>query len=192
MENKFEVNTKLALFDYLAMVREIAYEFFNDEDGTYQPQIGKLNAMRLFYNYCVTKSVFDEKYKHDVTDADSMAEIVENEGFIEAFNDAINCDDTIQYDFGNAYRDAIEIVNAKKTSIGNAVNSISATINKLIKNTAPLVTEENINVVSQIAKDMAKGKTSAEAIVNAYANRLEKTNNTEMKDKKVIPFNKQR
>lgn len=173
MNNIFNVNTKLALFDYLAMVREIAYGFIS-EDGTYQPQIGKLNAMRLFYNNCVVKSRFDEKYGHDVIDADSMEEIVADELFIEAFNDAIKCNASIHYDFANAYRDALEIVNVKKTSFGNAVNIIGSMINKIFEGISPLLTKENISIVSQIAKDMSAGKVSAEAIVDAYANNLSK------------------
>lgn len=187
MNSIFEVNTKLALFDYLAMVKEIAYEFINDEDGTYQPQIGKLNAMRLFYNHCVIKSRFDEKYGHDVIDADSMEEIVADDGFIEAFNKAIECDRTIRYDFANAYRDAMEIVNVKKTSFGSAVNIVGSMINKIFESVSPLLTEENINIVSQIAKDMSEGKVSAEAIVDAYANRLAESSDT---DTKVIPLSK--
>lgn len=187
MNSIFEVNTKLALFDYLAMVKEIAYEFINDEDGTYQPQIGKLNAMRLFYNHCVIKSRFDEKYGHDVIDADSMEEIVADDGFIEAFNKAIECDGTIRYDFANAYRNAIEIVNVKKTSFGSAVNIVGSMINKIFESVSPLLTEENINIVSQIAKDMSEGKVSAEAIVDAYANRLAESSNT---DTKVISLSK--
>lgn len=172
MNSVFEVNTKLALFDYLAMVRDIASEFINDEDGTYQPQIGKLNAMRLFYNSCVTKSRFDKKYGHDVIDASDMEEIVTDNEFMKAFNEAIIGDGTIQYDFANAYKDAIEIVDVKKTSFGSAVNIIGSMINKIFDSVSPLLTEENIKVVSQIAKDMSDGKISAEAIVDAYADKL--------------------
>ena len=178
MDSRFKVNTKLALFDYLAMVNEIVYEFFNDDDGTYQPQIGKLNAMRLFYNHCVLSSNFDEKYGHNVTDAGSMEEIVADDGFINEFNYAIRCDNEFSYNFANAYRDALDIVNTKKTSIGNAISVISTIINKLVENTSSLITEENVNTISLIAKDISEGKISAEAIVNAYANKLSETNNT--------------
>lgn len=185
MNSILEVNTKLALFDYLAMVKEIAREFINDEDGAYQPHIGKLNAMRLFYNHCVIKSKFDEKYGHDVSDADTMEDIVTDDEFIEEFNNAIRCDGDTRYDFANAYKDAIEIVNVKKTSLGNAINIVGSMINKIFESVSPLLTEENIKVVSQISKDMSDGKVSAEAIVNAYANRLIETDNT---DTRATPY----
>lgn len=187
MNNVLKVNTKLALFDYLAMVRDIASEFINDEDGTYQPQIGKLNAIRLFYNNCVTKSKFDKKYGHDVIDASDMEEIVADDKFMKAYNKAIIGDGATQYDFANAYKDAIEIVNVKKTSFGSAVNIIGSMINKIFEGVSPLLTEENIEIVSQIAKDMSNGKVSAEAIVDAYADRLAKEENS---NPKVVPIKK--
>lgn len=189
MNNVLKVNTKLALFDYLAMVRDIASEFINDEDGTYQPQIGKLNAIRLFYNNCVTKSKFDKKYGHDVIDASDMEEIVADDKFMKAYNKAIIGDGATQYDFANAYKDAIEIVNVKKTSFGSAVNIIGSMINKIFEGVSPLLTEENIEIVSQIAKDMSNGKVSAEAIVDAYADRLAKEENS---NPKVVPIKKRK
>ncbi|MCD7891640.1 MAG: hypothetical protein LUG26_07845 [Ruminococcus sp.] len=86
------VNTKLSLFDYLAMVENIASEFIDEKSGVYQPHIGQLNAMRLFYNFCVTESKFDDKYEHNIVDAEDMEEIVADEEFIEAFNNAIRPD----------------------------------------------------------------------------------------------------
>lgn len=81
----------------------------------------------------------------------------------------------------------MEIVNVKKTSFGSAVNIVGSMINKIFESVSPLLTEENINIVSQIAKDMSEGKVSAEAIVDAYANRLAESSDT---DTKVIPLSK--
>ena len=57
-ETKFSVKTELNVIDYVSMVNAIVSEYF-DEDGTYTPHIGKMNAMRLFYNNCVTDSKYD-------------------------------------------------------------------------------------------------------------------------------------
>ena len=178
MNSIFKVNTELALFDYLVLVQEIAYEFINEETGAYQPHIGKLNAMRLFYNYCVVESKFDEKYAHNVTDADSMIEIVADEDFINAFNSAIKHDGkTIKYDFANAYKDALEIVDIKKTSFGTILNMVNSTFENIKDKISPLLTKENMDVFSKIAKDVLEGKTSAEAVVSAYTKKsnLDKT-----------------
>lgn len=172
MNGNFEINTELALFDYLRMVNEIAYGFINSEDGTYQPHIGNLNAMRLFYNHCVIKGKFDEQYNHDIIDADSMEEIVADKDFIDVFNEGIKFEGVLRYDFANAYKDAIAIVDVKKTSFGSAVNIVGSIIDKLIDSVSSFLTEENISTISQIAKDMSDGKISAESIVGAYADKL--------------------
>ncbi|MCD7810268.1 MAG: hypothetical protein LUG91_00185 [Ruminococcus sp.] len=175
------VNTKLSLFDYLAMVENIASEFIDEKSGVYQPHIGQLNAMRLFYNFCVTESKFDDKYEHNIIDAEDMEEIVADEEFIEAFNNAIRPDVYLDicYDFACAYADAMEIVNVKKTSLGNVINAIGNMINSVFENISSVFTEDNIGTISQIAEDMSKGKVSAEAIVDAYAKKMFDSNSTE-------------
>lgn len=176
MNSILEVNTKLTLFDYLAMVEEIVREFFNSENGVYQPQIGNLNAMRLFYNHCVTKSQFDEKYGHDVTDADVMAEIVADNEFIKVFNQSLECNDILGYDFANAYKDAMEIVNVKKTSIGRIASVVNTLINKFSEQILPLITDENIAVFSKIVKDVSSGKLSIDSIADNYINTVNSDN----------------
>ena len=118
-KQKIVVNTELSMIDYLVMVNDMVLEYFN-EDGEYQPHIGMLNVMRLFYNHCVIESKFDTP--HDIIDAMDMEIIVEDDDFLNAFNDAI----------------------------------------------IPLLTDEHIDKVSEIARDVASGKLSAEAIVDAY------------------------
>lgn len=187
MNSTYEVNTKIPLIDYLTMVEEIAYGFISKETGKYQPHIGRINAMRLFYNYCVTKSPFDEKYAHDVSDVDAMEEIVEDDAFLESFNEAITSQEVaylpsrrnIRYNFANAYRDALEIVDTEKSSIANAV---VAFFNKVKTNVEPFLTDENIASISQIAKDVANGKTSAESIVDTYMNKLAESSDEDQKE----------
>lgn len=181
MNNILNVNTKLALFDYMALVQEIAYGFIDYETGTYQPHIGNLNAMKLFYNRCVIESKFDEKYPHNVTNVDAMAEIISDDDFMEAFNKAIKHDgETVGYDFANAYKDALDIVNVKKTSFGLILNVVNTLLEGLKEKVMPLLTEENTKSIHKIAEEISGGKTSAEAVVNAYVQKLvNKENNTD-------------
>lgn len=167
MNNNFKINTRLALFDYLTMVNEIALEFFN-EDGVYQPHIGKINAMRLFYNNCVEKSPYDEKYGHNIVDAIDMVDIVADVDFIYEYNEAITADNCIMLDFGNAYKDAMDIINAKKSSFGNAVEIVGSMINRIAETASSVLTDDNIEKVSKIAKEISEGKISAETIADAY------------------------
>ena len=173
MNNNYKIKKDLALFDYLAMVNEIALEFFN-EDGVYQPHIGKINAMRLFYNNCVEKSPYDEKHGHDIVDAKDMIDIVADVDFIYEYNEAITADKCIRLDFGNAYKDAMDIVDVKKSSLGNAVEIVGSMINRIAETASSVLTDENIEKVSKIAKEISEGKISAETIVDAYGEHIAK------------------
>lgn len=172
MDTIFKVETKLSLIKYVAMVNEIVLEFFN-EDLVYQPHIGMLNAMRLFYNQCVIESKYDDKIGHDVFDATDMVEIVADEQFITHFNKALNVGSTVDLDFGNAYKDAMRIVEFRKSSFGNAIETVSGMISKLIKQASSVLSEDNVEKISKIAQSMDRGEVTADAIVKAYADHME-------------------
>lgn len=182
-KRKMVVNTDLGMVDYLVMVNEIVLEYFN-EDGEYQPQIGTINAMRLFYNKCVVESKFDAP--HDIVDAMDMETMIEDDDFIEAFNNAIVGNyPGIRMDFANAYRDALEIVETKKNSIERAFVSIKKSISAILDTINPLLSDDHIDKVSEIARDVANGKISAEAVVDAYgkSNRFKQVINSGEKSK---------
>lgn len=180
MNNNFEIDTKLSLCDYLTMVNEIVLEFFN-EDGVYQPHIGKINAMRLFYNDCVKKSPYDEKYGHDIVDIMDMIDIVADEDFIYAYNEALAAGAYTSLDFENAYRDAMKIVDVKKSSFGNAVEIVGSMLNRIVNTISSVLTRENIEKVSKIAKEISDGNINAETIVNAYVEHAKKQENSKSK-----------
>ena len=165
-----KVNPNLSLYDYIVMVEDIAEEFF-DENNTYCPHIGELNAMRLFYNKCVEESKFDEKYGHNIVNAEDMIEIVADKEFIDVFNRNIDYEfrgSPACCDFCSAYRNARDIVNTRKSSIGNATDTISLMIKKITDSISSVINEDTVNTLSQIGKDMLGGKVTAEAIVAAY------------------------
>lgn len=172
MKNKLKINTKFAMLDYLAIVDAIADEFF-DSDGTYQPQIGKINAMRLFYNHCVLHSKFDNKYGHDIEDASDLAEIIADKEFVKAYNRSIRVGSNATLDFRNAYNDAMEIVKQRKSSFGNLSHVLSSALNQLSGHFSNILTDENIEKVSQIAQNMSDDKFNVKSVVEAYAGYLE-------------------
>lgn len=49
MENTMVIKKDFSVIDYVSLVNGIADEFF-DVNGEYQPHLGRLNVMRLFYN----------------------------------------------------------------------------------------------------------------------------------------------
>lgn len=178
------VDTELSMVDYLVMVNEMVLEYFN-EDGEYQPHIGMLNVMRLFYNNCVKESKFDKP--HDITDAMDMEIIVEDDTFLDAFNDAIIGTPGIKMDFANAYKDAMDIVETKKHSVERAVDSIKRAITSILDIVNPLLTDEHMDMVSEIAKNVGNGNLNAAAIVDAYgkSDRFKQVINSNEKDETV-------
>ena len=150
--------------------QDFVKEFFDDE-GEYVPHIGRLNAMRLFYNECVIESNFE--LSHDFEDALQMGVLVEDEEFIEQFNAALKGDGTIRLDFANAYAEAMEIVNVRKGSFGNAVNVIKNAISNVVDMINPVLGKENIEKFNKLADTFSKGNLSADSIVEAFGDKPE-------------------
>lgn len=167
MENKqMVVNTELEMFEYLQTVNDIALEYFNI-DGKYQPHIGLLNAMRIFYNLCIKESKYDEKYGHDIFDATDMKEIVADKEFIESFYSTLIVED-MGFNFGNAYKQALDIVEYKKTSLENTVDIIYKAVMNFVEALNSTVSGDTLNTIVDIANKMANGQINSETIVEAY------------------------
>lgn len=167
MNNIVEVKTTLSIIDYVTIVDAIVTEFFN-EDGEYTPHIGKLNAMRLFYNECITDNRFE--LPHDITDALQMEVLVENDEFITAFDKAIKFEQNSVFSFANAYKDALSIVEVKKTSINQVASTVKSIFVKIVDSIVPMFTEENIQRLEQISNEIASGKISNQSIIDALGN----------------------
>lgn len=164
------IKTDMNIVDYVSLVNNIVKEFFDDE-GEYVPHIGRLNVMRLFYNECVIESNFE--LSHDFEDALQMDVLVEDEEFIKQFNTALKGDGTICLDFANAYAEAMEIVNVRKGSFGNAVNVIKNAISNVVDMINPVLGKENIEKFNKLADTFSKGNLSADSIVEAFGDKPE-------------------
>lgn len=152
--------------DYVSLVNGIVSEFFDSNTGDYQPHIGKLNVMRLFYNECVIESKFD--LSHDFEDALMLDVLVEDEEFINEFNKAIIGENETRLDFANAYADAIEIVNTKKDSFNSMTTTLKSVIDGVMKKMSPIMSGDAIAKFTEIADNISKGNISAEAFIDAY------------------------
>lgn len=177
MENTMIIKKNLSVIDYVTLVNGIANDFFDSETGEYTPHIGRLNAMRLFYNECVTESKFD--LPHDFEDALQMDVLVEDEEFIREFNVAVVGDGVIRLDFANAYADAMEAVSAKKNSFGNAVNIIRKAIEKVSESISSVITDESLEKLTKIADSVNTNNLNLDSFVKAYSNYLEDNPNKE-------------
>ena len=188
MRKKRKFNTYLSVIDYAMIVEELVNEFYNLETGAYQPQFGNLNAMRLFYNY-----FYKTKDEEEIVDALDMDVIVSDDDFIDAFNDAITSYAGIQYDFANAYRDALDIVEEKKTSVGRVIDVLRAGLKTFFETSAPAMSEESIDKIYSLVQNIADGKIGVEEIMKTYG---KKSNVPDLnvkpiqKDGKVVTMDK--
>ncbi len=163
----FKINDNLDIVAYGAAVREIADKFF-DGDGNYVPYIGKANAMVIFYNYFVVESKFSDIPANEFT----TDLFFSDEEFLNEYNKAIKDCDEIKFNFGNAYADAIDIVNTKKSSIGRAVEMFEKSIINLAAKLSPIFSDDKIDKIAKISDDIAKGDLSAESVIKAIGNKI--------------------
>lgn len=159
----------LNLVNYTAIVEAIADGYF-DFDGTYQPHIGLMNAMRLFYNNCVVVSAFDEKHPHNISNILDMQEIVDDEEFISEFNNAL-CGSKYTFDFANAFAAALSIVEVKRSSIGSLINYAKNVLIELSNTLSSVMTQENMDALKAVAGAIGSGEALDEALAQARIKR---------------------
>ena len=171
---KFEYKTDMGMVDYVSVVEGIVGDYF-DNDDNYIPHIGRLNAMRIFYNEFVTNSKFEKTHPHDIDDVLKMEDIVADYEFIEAFNKAIY-PTAEKLDFANAYADAMAIIEHKKSALTAAVDKVKRSINEIADKFSGLTNDDTIAAVSQIASAMQDGNISVDAIAAAVVDAYGKSN----------------
>lgn len=161
-----EYKNKIEMAEFLAISEIIADGYFN-ESGEYVPHYGILNAYRVFYNMCVTKSKYDESYGHNITNIDELDEIVSDEEFVKKFETCVNSG-AGGITFSASFANAMKMVDARKSSIGSAVTLIIDAIQNIADRAKSVMSDENMKNIAAIAKDIGSGKISADAIVEAY------------------------
>lgn len=186
-------NNKLNLVEYLQVVNEIAQEFFDSNTYEYTPQIGEMYAVCAYFNHCVELEDSDDIKVHPIEDIMDMQQLYDNEEFMKHYNEAIlNNDDIASLLFGNAYYQAKDIVEYKKSDANAFATAISLGMEAILKSFKNIFSDEDINKFADIAKQITEGKLSSEAIVEAYGNSdrfKEKTEELNASHKpSVIPF----
>ncbi len=150
-DKKIVVDTNLSIVDFVSTVNDLVVEYF-DEDGTYQPHIGMLNAMRIFYNKCVKESKFD--IEHNIVDALELEPLVADDEFMRAFNDALCADDDYRLNFATAMGEAVAIVEHKRTSVNGLIDRIKMAVLNMADKMNGVLTKENIEKISEVAKEL--------------------------------------
>lgn len=165
MDKKIIVLDNVDMVTYGVAVTEIVKKFF-DEDGNYTPQFGRANAIGVFFNRFVD-IVSLESYFSDYDGEIDVNLFLANEDCLTVYNTALRNGTEYRLNFANAYADAMDIVKTQNSTFGGAVNMLMNGISKLADKVSPIFTEDNIDKLSKIADDIAKGDLSAESVVKA-------------------------
>lgn len=115
------VNTELDMIQYVNCVNKIASKFLSDE-LEYEPHIGMLHAMCLFYNLCVKDSKYKDTIGEEIHDIWDIRDVAKDPEFVREFNNAIRGQEAFSLNFSNAYRQAMDIVETKKNPVNNVIN----------------------------------------------------------------------
>lgn len=166
MENKYLVDTKLGILNYVNVVNEIASGYFDDNDD-YQPHMGLINAMTVFHNTCVSNTNVDAESAGVIDNPSDIEMIFNDDGFVELFNQAIIVE-SIRLDFANAFRDALDIVNTNKTSINHAIQKLKKLINGMTDSVSELMTPETIELVSKLKDLLESGDITVDKFIESY------------------------
>lgn len=152
-----KVNTNLNVFQYLNMVNDIADGFYS-EQHEYQPHIGMVETMRIFYANCVVESEFDSVCPHDTDDVDLLAQVLSNEDFIDEYNKALIDLDGYKFNFACAYRDAMDIVDSMKNSHLTFIGRLQSALVALIDKVNDKLSDGTIDKLNSFADDLKAGK----------------------------------
>ena len=165
-------NNELSLDSYVAVVNEIANSFFNETSGEYEPHIGELYAMCVYFNNCVETDGTD-KIQNPITALSQSEELLKNVEFVENYRDAIAAgwgSVTPKLDFGHAFDNAMEIVAHNKDGmvyIGKVLASVFQTYGNLIVNAIETLDADKVQKIVELA---SSEKFNADAIVSAFQN----------------------
>lgn len=159
-----KVNKRLNILNYVMLVESLVDGYFDDDDR-YIPHYGRINEVRLFYNYCVEGSYLD--LPEIITEFEDVDVLLKDEEFLKAYDeyDEMNFVGTT---FTEARIDANQIVAEKLKSHNRVISFIEKIVNKLMDRLEDTMSDETLDKLKSIADGVAKGDIDADAIVKAY------------------------
>ena len=169
MSETFKINTNFNIAEYIQVVEDLIDGYFG-LSGEYEPYMGRIESMRIFYNHCVKETILDLP-ETIVDDIEAMDKLVSNKDFIDAYNDGINTSVTECLDFGNAVHDAYESIQVRIRSTNDAFSNLINSITKLTDNMANTMKPETAKALIKISEEISNGKLSVDNIVDAFADR---------------------
>ena len=177
-------NENLGINEYIFATDKIAQVYF-DADNQYQPHVGLLETMWLFYSLCVTETKYDKNIKTKLDEIETKKkeknekvqfdlsiyeELFSDEEFVKEFNNVVTSYKKPNYSltFGSAFRSAMEIVKTKRNSVNSLEYAITKILTELAEKFENLISPKKIEELTDIAKKIQSGETAADAVVKAY------------------------
>lgn len=177
-------NSKLSITDYVGVVEELASNYFNIATGEATPHIGNIYSVYVYFKYCVeseegdtvtqdTINIIDEEGNPSI-DLNELQKLFDDEKFMARYQKDIDVycrsEEVFRLDFAHAFVDANEYAKNKANSAHAVSAAISNSIAGIMKAFRESFSDETINGLTELAKDIKDGKLSEEAIVEAYGN----------------------
>lgn len=177
-------NSKLSITDYVGVVEELASNYFNIATGEATPHIGNIYSVYVYFKYCVeseegdtvtqdTINIIDEEGNPSI-DLNELQKLFDDEKFMARYQKDIDVycrsEEVFRLDFAHAFVDANEYAKNKANSAHAVSAAISNSIAGIMKAFRESFSDETINSLTELAKDIKDGKLSEEAIVEAYGN----------------------
>lgn len=186
MEKMYTVNVMLGIIKYVNVVNEIVAGYFDDEHS-YTPHLGLINAMTVFYNSCV-KDGSNVDSEHSIIDGiEDIDSIFNDSEFLKEFNDAIIVS-SIRLDFANAFRDALDIVNTNKNPINTGIQKLKGLIKSVMDSINTSLTPENIGLVEKLKSMLESGEFTVDKFIESYGDSelFQKLLDSNVKDKDYV------
>lgn len=177
-------NSKLSIIDYVSVVEELASNYFNSATGEATPHMGNIYSVYVYFKYCVeseegdtvtqdTINIIDEEGNPSI-DLNELQKLFDDEKFMTRYQKDIDVycrsEEVFRLDFAHAFVDANEYAKNKANSAHAVSAAISNSIAGIMKAFRESFSDETINGLTELAKDIKDGKLSEEAIVEAYGN----------------------
>ena len=116
--------------------------------------------MSVFYNECV-----DDANKTKIDDILQVQPLLNNKKFITAFDRATQKTSKIRLDFANAYNDALDIVNYRRTSFNNAVNIVKNAINDVVDKIKSSISNDDLSKMSDLVQNISNANLNIDHIL---------------------------
>lgn len=164
---EIKVKPQLNIYEYVQIVEDLVREFY-DENGNYVPHYGELNALRLFYNYCVEDDI--DGIPHTISEATQLESLILNKDFMAAYRNNIYQVWYAPLTFSDALskaRSIIEVKNNSFTAVANVIKQIVADIEDKLGIASNEHMEDIIAAVNKLAEAFQDGGIDADKLISA-------------------------